>query len=441
MSTLPPAYTFMAHEARALLTRLESIKSFAECTPTVPAASLTTHAQGAIDRQLDDVRTSVRGLVHKFLDWLATPAARETGPARVHEVFALLRLRFNDMLTQIDIFADILNQRSESETGVWISGLDLLAEDALRFRGPEFDLPPLICYLDRGHGAAIRRARTRLPGGGDNPVGVIRIPRERMVGAGIGSSLIHEVGHQGASILDLVKSIRSVLQAMQKKGGPEREAWLLYERWISEILSDFWAVAKLGVSATMGLIGVVSLPRVFVFRLDLDDPHPMPWYRVKISAALGDALFPNPQWRNVVQLWETLYPIEPIDPTRRAILKLLEDTLPTFTRLVVEHRPARLKGLTLQEAIADPSCKANELRRLFINYKRSPISLRTLPPTLVMAIIGQARFDGQLSPHAESALISRMLRNWALADALRTSHSTARDTTRQRNTLQLTLTN
>ncbi len=48
-------------------------------------------------------------------------------------------------------------------------------------------------------GAAIRRARTRLPGGGDNPVAIIRVPRERMVGSGIASSLVHEVGHQAAA--------------------------------------------------------------------------------------------------------------------------------------------------------------------------------------------------------------------------------------------------
>ena len=76
-------------------------------------------------------------------------------------------------------FASALTQRSEHSTGV---------------------------CLDRSMGAAIRRARTRLPGGELNPVAIIRVPRERMVGTGIGSSLVHEVGHQGASLLDLVPS-------------------------------------------------------------------------------------------------------------------------------------------------------------------------------------------------------------------------------------------
>ena len=37
-----------------------------------------------------------------------------------------------------------------------------------------------------------------------NPVAIIRVPRERMVGHGIASSLVHEVGHQGAALLGLV---------------------------------------------------------------------------------------------------------------------------------------------------------------------------------------------------------------------------------------------
>src|SRR5262249_6392764 len=156
----------------------------------------------------------------------------------------------------------------EHETGVWVAGLDDVAADAIEIPGDYFKAPPVICYVTRGHGAAIRRARTRLPGGDQNPVAVISMPRERMVGSGIASSVVHEVGHQAAALLDLVNSLRLVLQGEQQGAVPEqRLAWILWERWASEILADFWSVAKLGIGATMGLIGVVSLPRAFVFRV------------------------------------------------------------------------------------------------------------------------------------------------------------------------------
>src|SRR5262249_1392251 len=147
-----------------------------------------------------------------------------------------------------------------------------------------------------GPGASIRRARTRLPGGHANPVAIIRMPRERMIGSGIASSLVHEVGHQAAALMGLVPSLRLVLQGLQRGGGAERDLWAIWERWISEIVADFWSIARVGIAATLGLMGVVSLPRSFVFRLDLDDPHPMPWLRVKLSTAMGQALYPHPQW-------------------------------------------------------------------------------------------------------------------------------------------------
>ena len=52
----------------------------------------------------------------------------------------------------------------------------------------------------------------------------------------------------------------------------------------------------------MGLISVVSLPRPFVFRVSPDDPHPPPHIRVKLSAALGGAFYPQPAWRRLVEV-------------------------------------------------------------------------------------------------------------------------------------------
>ena len=230
-------------------------------------------------------------------------------------------------------------------------GLDAVAADALELPG-YYETPPVVCYLDRGHGAAIRRARTRLPGGGENPVAIIRIPRERMVGSGIASSLVHEVGHQASALLGLVNSLRPVLIGMQQKGGREQVAWQIWERCISEILADFWAVAKVGVAATTGLMAVVSLPRAFVFRVNLNDPHPFPWIRAKLSCALGRAPHPHPQWDRLETLWESLYPIAGLDEERTRLIGILEQTLPSFVALMVNHRPRALRGSSLGEALS-----------------------------------------------------------------------------------------
>lgn len=191
----PLAAWMLAQEARALLTRLARVLPFALIEPMVPAAALRPVAQRAIEQQLAAGRRQLRALVRSFLHWLGTAAGRAATAAEGQRRYTLLRLKFNAALTQFDLFNDVITQRSEHRNGVWLAGLDLAAADALALRGRYYVPPPVICYLDRGPGAAIRRAHTRLPGGGANPVSVIRVPRERMIGSSVASSLFHEVGH------------------------------------------------------------------------------------------------------------------------------------------------------------------------------------------------------------------------------------------------------
>jgi hypothetical protein len=417
MELLPPTSWLLEQEARALLTRLDRVKPFALQMTSVLAAAVSPGAQTAIEQYLAQGRRVLRELIHRFLCWLRHPLGRGATPAEAQGRFTLLRLRFNTILAQFDIFADALVQRSEHDHGIWLGGLDVAAAEALELPG-YYEAPPVICYLDRGHGAAIRRARTRLPGGGDNPVAIIRVPRERMVGSGIASSLVHEVGHQAAALLDLVNSLRPVLQAMQQKGGAEEVAWRVWERCVSEIIADLWSVAKVGVAATLGLIGVVSLPRAFVFRINLDDPHPFPWIRVKLSCALGRALYPHPQWDRLAEIWEAFYPTEGLDDARRELIQMLEATLPAFTSLLAQHRPRALRGHSLAEALAVQDRAPARLTALCRAWKQSPRTLRQAPPTLAFAVIGQARMDGQISPETESRLVADLLTWWALRGTL-----------------------
>ncbi len=302
MDSARPAAWLLEQEARALLTRLDHVQPFALGQTMVPAAMVLPRAAAAIEGYLLAGRHRLRRQVLEFIGWIRGPG-RVASPAEMQHRFTVIRLGFNGVLAQLDLFAEALSQRSEAETGVWLSGLDLLAQDALRLREHYYDAPPVICYLHRGLGGAIRRARTRLPGGGESPASIIRIPRERMIGFGIASSLVHETGHQAAALLGLVESLRAALQGQERRAPARQQlAWQLFERWISEIIADFWAVAKVGVASTLGLMGIVSLPRAFVFRVSADDPHPIPWIRVKLSCAIGDALYPDPQWRQIAGL-------------------------------------------------------------------------------------------------------------------------------------------
>ncbi|CDG82844.1 hypothetical protein [Janthinobacterium agaricidamnosum] len=425
MAIDPYAAWMLAQEARSLLTRLARVEPFALTEPMVPAAALLPSAQSAIESHLVRGRRELHAMVASFMLWLRGPQARAGSAADAQRRFTFLRLKFNATLTQFDLFNDVITQRSEHNTGVWLSGLDVVSADALHLPGDYYQAPPVICYLDRGPGAAIRRARTRLPGGGDNPVAIIRVPRERMIGSGIASSLIHEVGHQGAALLDLVNSLRPVLQSMQHGGSGAPHVWRLWERWISEIVADFWSLLRVGVVATLGLIGVVSLPRTFVFRLSADDPHPVPWLRVKLSCAMGRAVYPHPQWDRIEQLWQAYYPLDGVPAAQRQLLEQLQRGMAALAGLLLHHRPPALRGATLAEVMDVAARQPAALQALYTGWNRTPQQMYRTAPSLVFAVIGQARADGRLNPEDESTLLARLLTYWALRSTLDTSQSCA----------------
>ncbi|ADJ27291.1 hypothetical protein [Nitrosococcus watsonii] len=414
----------LAQEAKALLGRLARIKPFALYEPMVPAAAISLPAQAAIESYLANGRRELREQVHTFLDWLHGSGGWRATPAEAQRRFTLLRLRFNAVLSQFDIFADVLTQRSEHETGIWLSGLDVVAADALAL--PDYyQAPPVICYLDRGAGAAIRRARTRLPGGGDNPVAIIRVPRERMVGIGVASSLVHEVGHQAVALLDLVKPLRLVLQGLEKGGHQKSGVWYFWERWISEVLADFWSIARVGVASTLGLIGVVSLPQAFVHRVGLDDPHPIPWLRVKLSCALGKALYPHPQWEELSKLWESFYPLVGLEEEKRWLLTLLDRSIPDFLEVLLNYRPQALGGAALPEIMEIGERQPRHLTKYYQAWRKSPAQMGKAPPSLVFAAVGQAKIEGKLGPEEESQILAKLLTQWALRSTLDSAASCA----------------
>ena len=147
-------------EARALLARLARVKPFVLSEPMLLAASLLPQAQIAIERFLAKGRHELKEPVEAFRLWLQMPA-RMPPPEEVQRRFTYLRLRFNAVLTQFDLFSDVITPaQREREWGVAV-------RPRCRFggrpaaAGRTYDAPPVICYLDRGSG---RRSAVRAPG-------------------------------------------------------------------------------------------------------------------------------------------------------------------------------------------------------------------------------------------------------------------------------------
>lgn len=169
------AVRMVDHEVAELVRRLHLIKPFVLHETMVPAAQPAGDTLRQIDDYLYAGREALVASALSFRRWLQGPAVEQVRFAAVYRRYVFLRLQIIAALTQLDIFSTAISQRSEVDNGVRLAGLDRLARDALAIEAPPYVAPAMICYLDRGAGAAIRRARTRLPGGGENPVAIIRV--------------------------------------------------------------------------------------------------------------------------------------------------------------------------------------------------------------------------------------------------------------------------
>lgn len=399
-----------------MLTRVSQLRPFVLQETMVPAAGFSPEAMVAMERFLRDGRQELRALIRRYIDWLRGPG-RTSDAAEQQRRFVRIRLRFNQIVTQFDLFSDAVTQRSERDTGVLLSGLDVAARDGLRLPSG-LVAPPVVCYLDRGPGAAIRRARTRLPGGARMPISVVRVPRERMIGYGVASSLYHEVGHQAAALLDAVPSLVPALRGRRREmRGEQAMAWRLFERWISEIFADMWSVGHVGLTSTLGLLAVVSLPRRFVFLLPADDPHPSPYVRVLISAAIGARLHHHPQWQRVASRWRAMYPRDGIDADAARIFAALEREVPALVDELLAHRPPRL-GRPLRDVLPLHGVSPDHLLAQWERWGRDLDRVSRVRPSRAFAVVGQATANGRLTPESESRLLTVTLRRWAVRSTL-----------------------
>src|SRR5258706_1968807 len=140
------AHWMLDQEARALLARLARVKPFVLSQPMTLAASLLPAAQIAIERFLAEGRHELKNRIREFLSWLHDEG-RQASPQDLQRRFVFLKLRFNAVLSQLELFHQVISQRSENEQGVWLSGLDVVAADALALPH-HYQAPPVICYLD-----------------------------------------------------------------------------------------------------------------------------------------------------------------------------------------------------------------------------------------------------------------------------------------------------
>jgi hypothetical protein len=104
---------------------------------------------------------------------------------------------------------------------------------------------------------------------------------------------------------------------------------------------------------------------------------------------------------------------------KRQLFRTIEDSIPSFVSLLAQHRPRALRGQSLAEVMAFANRQPAQLQRHFEAWRLTPAKVREAAPSLVFAVIGQARADGRLSPEQESAWLGQLLPHWALRKTLK----------------------
>ena len=230
-----------------------------------------------------------------------------------------------------------------------------------------FAVPPVVCYLDRDVGAAIRRARTRMPGGGSNPVAIIHIPRERMVGTGVASSLMHEVGHQAAALLDLEQVPAADVArpaARYRVGGNPAGS---FGNGGSPRSPPISGRSPESASPRPSALSASSACRAHSSSAQRQRPAPVPLDSRQLSGAIGAALYPDPQWRQLSATWEAFYPPSGLGQETQALLEALQASMPAFVAVLINHRPKALRG----------RCSRRRWRRRRASPRGSPRSINT----------------------------------------------------------------
>jgi hypothetical protein len=113
-----------------------------------------------------------------------------------------------------------------------------------------------------------------------------------------------------------------------------------------------------------------------------------------------------------------MYPRTALDSGRRALFDALERTLPRFVAFLAGHRPPALRGRSLAEVMPLRERHPRSLIALSRAWDDDHGAMRDAPPSLALAVIGQARHRGAIGAERESRTVANLLTYWALRSTL-----------------------
>ena len=142
--------------------------------------------------------------------------------------------------------------------------------------------------------------------------------------------------------------------------------------------------------------------------------------RVKLSCAIGDALYPHPQWDRIARMWEACYPLQGLKPSTERTFHALANTIPAMAHVLCAHRPPSLRGRELGAVLASPDRHPMQLTAIWRRWQSAPALTfarrrRSCSPCSV------AHGWPASGPRAGESPAQDLLTHWALRSTLDTS--------------------
>ncbi|MCB1929452.1 MAG: hypothetical protein KDH17_15655 [Rhodocyclaceae bacterium] len=285
------------------------------------------------------IRDSFSHAASRQMAELASLERRATGAdggddAAIEARLVALRQRYSLLETTVDFYGDAINSRSNPVMQRTLAGLDRLAGLSMqRLLAPlGHPVPPVLCYVDRGLGAAILKAGLRL---WDptvlSPAATIKIARHNLMRP---TALIHETGHQVAHILGWNEALADALE--DALSGESSELARVWAGWSSEIAADSYAFVQTGYAAVANLHDVLAGGADYVLRYVAGDPHPVSYVRVLLGVEMCNAVFGDGPWQGLARALIMRYPLVGADPEVAALARASLPMLPRLARLCLD---------------------------------------------------------------------------------------------------------
>ena len=322
----------------------------------VPEDFAPLSAWAGLERQLGialraQIRESTGNLVRdaRALEGQLAAARTDEDLERVRRDVVAFRLRFIRTEKHVDHYGDAVSTRTSPRLAALLGACDVLATAAMRRAlGPiGLAAPPVICHVEPGAGAAIMRSGQSLWDGTRSTVATIMMARHNLPP---GTALIHEAGHEVASLAGFNEELAGVLRDELAPSAPDLgEAWA---GWASEIAADAFAFVHCGYGSVAALHDVVAGDAATVFRHDPLDPHPIAYLRVLLGVAMCSHFYGPGPWDDLGAAWSRAHPLRE-GPAGRLVARSIP-LLPRAVELVVARRMRAWRGRSLADLV-DPA--------------------------------------------------------------------------------------